>query len=93
MTSLSSQDSDIDRVLLFIVKYDHNIKKYYNKLIMVSDRTNQQKSRVTVIGAGIGGLTAAALLARKGYKVLVLDQAQNAAQYSGSWNGGLSFDE
>lgn len=33
------------------------------------------KSRVTVIGAGIGGLTAAALLARRGYKVLVLDQA------------------
>ena len=42
---------------------------------MVSDRTNFSKSRVTVIGAGIGGLTAAALLARKGYKVLVLDQA------------------
>jgi len=60
---------------LFIAKYEHNIKKYYNKSIMVSDRTNQQKSRVTVIGAGIGGLTAAALLARKGYKVLVLDQA------------------
>jgi len=33
------------------------------------------KGRVTVIGAGIGGLTAAALLARRGYKVLVLDQA------------------
>ncbi|MEG3844400.1 FAD-dependent oxidoreductase [Microcoleus sp. herbarium14] len=37
--------------------------------------TPQHKSRVTVIGAGIGGLTAAALLARRGYKVLVLDQA------------------
>ena len=33
------------------------------------------KGRVTVIGGGIGGLTAAALLARRGYKVLVLDQA------------------
>ena len=42
---------------------------------MVSDRTPKSKSRVTVIGAGIGGLTAAALLARRGYKVLVLDQA------------------
>ena len=31
--------------------------------------------RVVVIGAGIGGLTAAALLARRGYSVLVLDQA------------------
>lgn len=32
-------------------------------------------TRVAVIGAGIGGLTAAALLARSGYSVLVLDQA------------------
>ncbi len=31
--------------------------------------------RVAVIGAGIGGLTAAALLARSGYSVLVIDQA------------------
>lgn len=37
--------------------------------------TAKNRSRVTVIGAGIGGLTAAALLARRGYKVLVLDQA------------------
>ena len=35
----------------------------------------ETKGRVTVIGGGIGGLTAAALLARRGYKVLVLDQA------------------
>ncbi|MBW4671990.1 MAG: C-3',4' desaturase CrtD [Cyanomargarita calcarea GSE-NOS-MK-12-04C] len=33
------------------------------------------KSRVIVVGAGIGGLTAAALLARLGYSVLILDQA------------------
>jgi C-3',4' desaturase CrtD len=32
-------------------------------------------SKVVVIGAGIGGLTAGALLARRGYQVLVLDQA------------------
>ncbi len=32
-------------------------------------------SKVVVIGAGIGGLTAGALLARCGYQVLVLDQA------------------
>ncbi len=31
--------------------------------------------RVVVVGAGIGGLTAAALLAHRGYDVLVLDQA------------------
>lgn len=32
-------------------------------------------SKVVVIGAGIGGLTTGALLARRGYQVLVLDQA------------------
>ena len=49
---------------------------------MTIDRTPKLKSSpagtkgsVTVIGAGIGGLTAAALLARRGYQVLVLDQA------------------
>jgi C-3',4' desaturase CrtD len=36
------------------------------------DRT---QARVVVIGAGIGGLTAGALLARRGYEVLMLDQA------------------
>ncbi|NER84596.1 MAG: FAD-dependent oxidoreductase, partial [Leptolyngbya sp. SIO1D8] len=33
------------------------------------------EKRVVVIGAGIGGLTTAALLARRGYPVMVLDQA------------------
>ncbi len=36
---------------------------------------NQSKPRVIVIGAGIGGLTAGALLAHRGYEVLIFDQA------------------
>ncbi|MBW4559741.1 MAG: C-3',4' desaturase CrtD [Mojavia pulchra JT2-VF2] len=36
---------------------------------------DNKKSRVVVIGAGIGGLTAGALLAHRGYSVLILDQA------------------
>ena len=39
---------------------------------MVSSDTAQ---KVVVVGAGIGGLTAAALLAHRGYKVKVFDQA------------------
>jgi len=42
---------------------------------MVRKQTDSSKPRIVVIGAGIGGLTAAALLARRGYPVLVLDQA------------------
>jgi C-3',4' desaturase CrtD len=38
-------------------------------------QANSSSKRVVVIGAGIGGLTAASLLARRGYSVLVLDQA------------------
>lgn len=36
---------------------------------------SEQKSQVVVIGAGIGGLTAGALLAKQGYQVKVFDQA------------------
>jgi C-3',4' desaturase CrtD len=43
---------------------------------MLGDRSNRKfHQRVVVIGAGIGGLTAAALLAHRGYEVLILDQA------------------
>ena len=35
----------------------------------------KQKSRVIVVGAGIGGLTAGALLAKRGYDVKIYDQA------------------
>ena len=36
---------------------------------------SEQKSQVIVIGAGIGGLTASALLAKRGYQVKIFDQA------------------
>lgn len=42
---------------------------------MPSSSVGNSKSRIVVIGAGVGGLTAAALLARRGYQVLVVDQA------------------
>ncbi|MEO3704286.1 C-3',4' desaturase CrtD [Trichormus azollae] len=42
---------------------------------MPSLSLNKKQSRLIVIGAGIGGLTAAALLAHKGHSVLILDQA------------------
>ncbi|MBW4645160.1 MAG: C-3',4' desaturase CrtD [Goleter apudmare HA4340-LM2] len=42
---------------------------------MSSSPLDKNKPRVIVIGAGIGGLTAGALLAHRGYSVLILDQA------------------
>lgn len=42
---------------------------------MPRQSVGKQKQRVIVIGAGIGGLTTGALLARRGYEVLILDQA------------------
>lgn len=38
-------------------------------------KSHSQSSTVVVIGAGIGGLTAGALLAKRGYQVKVFDQA------------------
>ena len=42
---------------------------------MANASQDKQKSRVVVIGAGIGGLTAGALLAKQGYRVTIFDQA------------------
>ncbi len=42
---------------------------------MPSAYLDKNKTRVIVVGAGIGGLTAGALLAHRGYSVLILDQA------------------
>ncbi len=49
--------------------------------------------RVAVIGAGIGGLTAAALLAHQGYSVLVADQAEVPGGCASTFKRrGFTFD-
>ena len=48
---------------------------------------------VVVVGAGIGGLTAAALLANKGLQVLLVDKNERAGGYAQSMErGGFTFD-
>jgi C-3',4' desaturase CrtD len=54
---------------------------------------SQSKSRVVVIGAGIGGLTAAALLAKRGYEVVTFDQALVPGGCASTFNRrGFTFD-
>jgi C-3',4' desaturase CrtD len=49
--------------------------------------------RVVVIGAGIGGLTTAALLARRGYEVMVFDQADVPGGCASTFKRrGFTFD-
>jgi C-3',4' desaturase CrtD len=55
--------------------------------------TQSSGGRVVVIGAGMGGLTAAALLARRGYQVRVFDQAQVAGGCASTFKRrGFTFD-
>jgi C-3',4' desaturase CrtD len=54
---------------------------------------SKPSSRVVVIGAGIGGLTAAALLADRGYSVLVVDQAEIPGGCASTFKRrGFTFD-
>ena len=50
-------------------------------------------SRVVIIGAGIAGLASAALLAREGHKVTVLEARDQVGGRAGSWeHDGFRFD-
>ncbi|MFE4106328.1 C-3',4' desaturase CrtD [Almyronema epifaneia] len=54
---------------------------------------NQQGQKVVVIGAGIGGLTAAALLAKRGYEVQVFEQAAMPGGCASTFKRrGFTFD-
>jgi C-3',4' desaturase CrtD len=62
-----------------------------NVNIVMSGSTG--KKRVVIVGAGIGGLTAAALLARRGYAVLVVEQAAIAGGCASTFKRrGFTFD-
>lgn len=53
----------------------------------------QRKSEVVIIGAGIGGLTAAALLAKSGYAVTVLEAQTYAGGCASTWtHQGFRFE-
>ena len=55
--------------------------------------SGEQKSKVVVIGAGIGGLTAGALLAKRGYQVTIFDQAIVPGGCASTFKRrGLTFD-
>ena len=51
------------------------------------------RGRVCVIGGGIAGLASAALLARDGWQVELLEQRDEVGGRAGSWSaGGFRFD-
>lgn len=51
------------------------------------------KQKVVIVGAGIGGLTTAALLARKGYDVTVFEAGHQPGGRAGQMkDGGFTFD-
>jgi C-3',4' desaturase CrtD len=80
-------------------RYPGSIKKYeifFRNLPHLNPMFFSQKSpqqRVVVIGAGIGGLTAAAVLAHWGYSVLVVEQAAVAGGCASTFRRrGFTFD-
>ena len=60
---------------------------------MLSKSKQKMQQKIIVIGAGIGGLTAAALLAKRGYEVIVYDLAIVAGGCASTFKRrGFTFD-
>ncbi len=54
---------------------------------------NKPQYETIIIGAGLGGLTTAAMLSQKGYKVLLLERHYKTGGYSTTFErGGFKFD-
>ncbi|CAN5405205.1 hypothetical protein BH09ACT7_BH09ACT7_04770 [soil metagenome] len=59
----------------------------------VADDSNDDPQRAVVIGAGISGLATAALLAREGYAVTIVEKQQAVGGRAGMWEkDGFRFD-
>jgi len=63
-----------------------NIRKYYKK-INVQWYLKMNKEKVCIIGAGIGGLTAGALLTKKGYNVTIYEKESRIGGRAISFEG------
>lgn len=64
------------------------LKPHYGDGMPVDDQV-PESADVTVIGAGIGGLCAAALLARGGFRVHVFEQSDRIGGYFGAVSDGV----
>lgn len=79
----------------FVVKdYVKPFEKYDWRVEINPDRVKgEDEYDVIIVGAGIGGLTCGSILAKKGYKVLVLEQHSQVGGYCSSFKRrGFTFN-